>query len=94
VFTCPGRIGPERLVDDGELIAVTEVDEGLVVPVQVQIDAPVLVVVVGLRRAIGIGEADTPRIVLDDLRIITGITALTPVRGRPVSLLKLASRSL
>src|SRR5262249_9655035 len=84
VLSSPRRFRASWLVDDGEFKAVAEVDEALAMPVQMQIDAALLVVVVGLRGSVGIGESDPPGVILDDVGIITGIATLAAVRCRPV----------
>ena len=55
-------LGGSVFVDDGKLEAVAEVDEARSVSREVEIDAAVLVVVLWIRGAVRIGEAEAARI--------------------------------
>src|SRR5262245_18516248 len=83
------RLRPIGFIDNGKLKAIAEVDETFAMAVQVQVNATMLVVIVWLRRTVGVCEANTARIVLNDLWIIARITAFATIRGRPVGLLEL-----
>jgi hypothetical protein len=89
VLASAGRLGATGFVDNGELKAIAEVGEALAIPVQVEIDAALLVVIVWLRRGIGVGEADAARIALNHLGIVARISASAAIGGRPMRLLEL-----
>src|SRR5262249_48248462 len=88
VVTNSGRFGATILVNDGKFIAITKIDKTFAMTSEMHGNAAMLIVIIGLRRAIRVGEAETTRIIVDDLWVVSCVTTLTAIRRRPVRLFK------
>ena len=82
-------LGQVVLIDEREFEPVSEVDEVVAVAHQMGVDAAVLVEVIGLRRAVGVGEANSARVARDHLGIVARVVLPAAVGGWPVGLLDL-----
>jgi hypothetical protein len=61
VMANTGRFGAAVFVYDRKLVAVAEIDETLPIAVEMQIDATVLIQIIGFRRGVGIRKPEPAR---------------------------------